>query len=103
METKKPSVKKRDTTCSRYISVEIKRPVWERSSGRCEHTSHEGVRCGSEYQLQYDHTKPLAQGGLTEAGNIRILCRVHNLTEASKMGIGFETTSYFQREKMSIL
>ncbi len=61
--------------------------------------SHEGVRCGSEYQLQYDHAKPLAQGGLTEAGNIRILCRVHNLSEASKMGVGFETTSYFRREK----
>ncbi len=97
METKKQSIKRSEPTCSRYISVQIKKSVWERSSGRCEHVSPEGVRCGSEYQLQYDHIKPLAHGGITEACNLRMLCRVHNLSEASKMGIGYETTSHLRR------
>jgi len=98
-KSNKLDIKKPNSTCSRYIPVEIKRMVWERSSGQCEHISHEGVRCGSEYQLQYDHVKPLTQGGCTEASNMRMLCRVHNVSEASRMGIGFETTSYFQRAK----
>ncbi len=82
--------KQSNITRSRYIPVQIKQEVWHRSRGRCEYVSFEGIRCESTYQLQYDHIQPLALRGFTKLSDIRHLCRVHNLHEASRLGIGGE-------------
>lgn len=63
---------------SRYISRKIKQDVLIRSRGRCEHLHPDGQRCGSSFQLQFDHVSPFSKGGKSEFDNIQILCRVHN-------------------------
>lgn len=85
---------------SRYIPANFKRIIFSRAEGKCEYVhSVTGVRCNSTYQLEYDHIQPIALGGKTELGNIRLCCRSCNTYAAWSMGIGFETTSYFSMNK----
>jgi len=49
------------------IPPEIRGAVFERDGGRC-------VKCGSNFDLQYDHVLPVARGGATTVGNLQILC-----------------------------
>jgi hypothetical protein len=63
---------------SRRIPSAIRRKIWRRDHGRC---THEG--CGSRYAVQVDHVQPYALGGSsTDPGNLRLLCRQHNLHRA---------------------
>ena len=70
---------------SRRIPAAIKRFVWERDGGRCAYAAEDGRRCESREFLEYDHIKPWALGGPSDdAGNIRLLCRPHNLRLAKR-------------------
>lgn len=70
----KPCVKR-----GRYISAQVKRIVFQRAAGRCEHLHQEsGKRCDSRHQLEFDHRKAFSQGGSNEETNIFLLCRAHN-------------------------
>jgi hypothetical protein len=72
----------------RYISLNIKRRLQQRSGGCCEYQDPQSKRqCGSKYQLQIDHIKPWSQGGSDEFHNLRILCRTHNNLAAEEKGI----------------
>lgn len=51
----------------RYISKALKHQVWQRDKGAC-------TQCGGQRNVQFDHIKPIALGGLTEARNLRLLC-----------------------------
>ncbi|MGZ3696929.1 MAG: HNH endonuclease [Bdellovibrionota bacterium] len=62
---------------TRYISAKDRRALETRSGGQCEY-EHSGVRCLSKFALQIDHVMPYGQGGKSELGNLRILCRQHN-------------------------
>jgi 5-methylcytosine-specific restriction endonuclease McrA len=66
----------------RYIPSALKRAVWHRDQGRCAFQSKNGRRCGSRFALEIDHRTPLALGGKTELGNLRLLCRSHNSYQA---------------------
>lgn len=66
----------------RFISTTLKRSVWKRDQGQCSYQSKEGKKCGSRFALEIDHILPLALGGLTEATNLRLLCRAHNQQQA---------------------
>lgn len=55
------------TSNSRYITNSDKREVYKQSNGVCEN-------CGSLFLVQYDHLKPFALGGKSEASNLRLLC-----------------------------
>ena len=63
---------------SRYISRDIKRFVFKRAQGRCEHIHASGERCSSRFQTQFDHVIPFSKGGPSTFQNIQLLCRVHN-------------------------
>jgi hypothetical protein len=80
---------------SRYISAPIRRHLYQRASGCCEHRDQNGVRCSSRYQLEFDHIVPFALNGSNETENIRVVCSRHNSYLASQKNIGLETTSYF--------
>ena len=72
-----------------YISKHIQRSLTQKAQHQCEFesaTTHK--RCGSQSQLQMDHIQPLAKNGSNDVSNLRILCRVHNLLEAQKLGLG---------------
>ncbi len=63
---------------SRYIPAEVRRQVWLRDGGRCVWPTSDGGVCGSTHRLQYDHIVPVARGGRSTVGNIRIACALHN-------------------------
>ncbi len=64
-------------TPRRAPTAAIKRAVWARDGGRCTY-SHGGRRCTSRYALEFDHIRPWALGGETNAENLRLRCRAHN-------------------------
>jgi hypothetical protein len=63
---------------SRYIRREVKRHVLERANQACEYTHPNGKKCGSRFQLQFDHIQAFCKGGTSDLKNIQVLCRVHN-------------------------
>jgi len=69
----------------REIPARMRRQVWERDAGRCSFRSADGHRCGETRALEFDHIRPLALGGATEPGNLRLLCRAHNQFEAERV------------------
>ncbi len=80
---------------SRYIPASIRRIVYQRAHGCCEHVE-QGVRCNSRYQLEIDHCNvPFALGGTHELNNLRMVCSRHNAYSASQQNLGLELTSYF--------
>lgn len=78
----------------RYIPALIKETVSLRDGGRCTFIGTDGRRCNTKRCLEYDHINPLALGGQTEIGNIRLLCRCHNVLEAERK-LGWEFMQRF--------
>jgi 5-methylcytosine-specific restriction endonuclease McrA len=69
---------------SRHVPAEVRREAWARDGGRCTFTSDTGQRCAETRDLEYDHIDPYARDGPATAGNVRLLCRVHNQYEAER-------------------
>ena len=63
---------------SDHVPAHVKREVMQRDGGKCS-------LCGSRWQLQFDHVTPLARGGQSTAGNLRILCQACNQREAERV------------------
>lgn len=64
-------------TSSRHIPAQVKRYVYQRDGGRCR-------RCGSRFDLQYDHIYPYSKGGGNNANNIQLLCGRCNRKKGAK-------------------
>lgn len=62
----------------RHIPAHVRRAVWARDGGCCRWPLASGGICGSRLRLQLDHVVPLARGGPSTVGNLRVLCAVHN-------------------------
>ena len=61
----------------------IQRTLFTRAQNQCEYVDPKTKkRCSSQTNLQCDHVYPRAWGGPHETGNLRILCRTHNLASA---------------------
>jgi hypothetical protein len=61
------------------ISISVKRVVWTRDQGKCQHFNPTtGKKCGSPYLLEIDHIKRVRNGGDNDPNNLRILCHSHN-------------------------
>jgi hypothetical protein len=70
------------------LSLTIRRAVFEKAQHCCEYTHPlTGKRCGSEFQLQIDHVRPLACGGSDEIKNLRALRGLCNRREAQRWGL----------------
>jgi hypothetical protein len=69
----------------RYVPDRVKNAVWDRDGGRCTFVDASGRRCESRTRLEFDHGTPLARGGLSTAGNLRLRCRTHNQYEARRV------------------
>jgi 5-methylcytosine-specific restriction endonuclease McrA len=67
--TKKVHVSKNPRT----ISPTIKREIFKRAGGKCEHPG-----CQAIHYLEYDHRTPVALGGGNNKENIRLVCKAHN-------------------------
>ncbi len=73
-------------TSSRRIPLRVQDEVWRRDSGRCAYLGAGGVACGERAWLEFDHITPWSRGGRSDdPGNIRLLCRSHNGSEARRV------------------
>jgi 5-methylcytosine-specific restriction endonuclease McrA len=73
----RPSTQTQDTN-SRYIPTRVRAAVWKRDRARCTFVSESGHQCAATKDLEFDHIVPLALGGATSAGNLRLRCHAHN-------------------------
>lgn len=64
------------------FSTAVKRLAWQKAQSQCEYVSPAGHRCEARHHLEFDHRKPVALGGASHAGNVRVLCREHNVFQA---------------------
>ena len=86
-QTNRPHAQAREAATD-AIPNRVKREVFERDGGVCCFVgeSHLGSRrCGSTYQLEYDHVVPRALGGASTVDNLRLLCRNHNQRAAERV------------------
>jgi len=75
---------------SRHIPDHVKRAVLERDGGACTYVSPDGRRCGSTWQIEFDHRVEFGRGGEATVQNVRLLCRPHNQFVAERTyGPGF--------------
>ena len=75
---------------SRRVPAAVKRMVWTRDGGRCAFVGADG-RCIEVGFLEFHHVVPFASGGATDAGNIQLRCRAHNVYEATLFEQSSET------------
>jgi hypothetical protein len=68
----------------RYVPAAVKRAVWERDQRRCTWPMGDGKVCGSTHRLEFDHDLEVALGGKPVTGDIRLLCKGHNLMKAEQ-------------------
>lgn len=81
-----PEITTSDNAGRRPLPVNIRRLVFQRAEGRCEYRNpHTGKTCGSRFQTQVDHIKPVALGGTNAVENLRLLCRAHNAWTAEEI------------------
>jgi hypothetical protein len=81
----------------RHIPAEVRREVWARDQGRCQHPLDAGGICGSAVRLEIDHVLPVVLGGgASVAAELRLACRVHNL-EAGWEALGGAVMSSARR------
>jgi len=74
----------------RYVPSHVKEQVWERDGGACAYVGSSGRRCGSRWQVEFDHIDGVARGGEATVDGMRCLCRAHNQLEAERLyGAGF--------------
>jgi 5-methylcytosine-specific restriction endonuclease McrA len=74
----------------RHIPAAVKRAVLERDHGQCTFVGKTGRRCEARTRLELDHIEPIARGGESTAGNLRLRCRAHNQYAAEcTFGTGF--------------
>jgi hypothetical protein len=66
----------------RYVPAAVKRAVWKRDKGRCTWPMGDGAICGATHRLEFDHDLEVAFGGKPTVGNVRLLCKSHNLMKA---------------------
>jgi len=73
-----------NNTRTRHIPQRIKDEVYRRDGGRCSFRGRDGKRCGSRWNLQYDHIVPYGKGGDNSPENLRLLCAEHNQLMAER-------------------
>ncbi len=99
-EKKKGIVKKprasppRPPASTRHIPAEVKRAVWARDGRCCQWQLASGGVCGSTTRLELDHIVPLARGGASTVGNLRVICGFHNQL-AARQAFGEEWMDRF--------
>jgi hypothetical protein len=68
----------------RYVPAAVKRAVWRRDRARCTWPMGDGEVCGATHRLEFDHDLEVALGGKPTLGNVRLLCKGHNLMKAEQ-------------------
>ncbi|MEQ8981023.1 MAG: hypothetical protein RL846_23965, partial [Deltaproteobacteria bacterium] len=64
------------------VPVATRRAVVERDGAQCTYVSPDGRRCSERSNLEFDHVGGRALGAKSVVGELRLLCRAHNLHAA---------------------
>ena len=67
-----------------YCTQKLRDKVHVRDGGRCTFVSADGARCSETHDVEVHHVQAFGRGGGHEAGNLRLLCRRHNVYEAER-------------------
>ena len=67
-----------------HIPAHVQREVWARDEGQCTFRNAEGMRCPARSDLEYEHIRPVAQGGRSDSTNVTLHCRAHNQLAAER-------------------
>lgn len=78
LRTASPTPEVTSASERRAIPAATRRQVWQRDQGKCKFRSPQGRSCGSRWQVQIDHIRPVARGGGNDPSNLRLLCAQHN-------------------------
>jgi 5-methylcytosine-specific restriction endonuclease McrA len=76
--------RRRGTQNPRHIPAAVRRLVWERDGGRCTFVGENDHSCEARSRLEFDHIVPVARGGQSTPGNLRLRCRAHNQMAAER-------------------
>lgn len=80
-----PKVAGPNATKRKPIKLAVKRTLWSRAEGCCEHIDPKtSKRCCEKFALEEDHVQPFALGGSDDLDNLQLLCRAHNSRRAIK-------------------
>lgn len=83
-----------------HIPMRVQRTVWSRDEQCCQWRLQNGQICGSRHRCQIDHRNPVARGGKSNLGNLRLLCQMHNLqAEREAFGDAFVDRAIERRGK----
>ncbi|MEQ8570585.1 MAG: hypothetical protein RMA76_36980 [Deltaproteobacteria bacterium] len=66
-----------------YVPAATRRAVVERDGAQCTYVSPGGRRCSERSNLEFDHVGGRALGAKSVVGELRLLCRAHNLHAAN--------------------
>jgi hypothetical protein len=81
-----------------YIPAAIRRVVWRRDHARCTWPMGDGKLCGATHRLELDHDLEMALGGKSTIGNMRLLCKAHNLMKAEQH-LGRDFMAKFRKDR----
>lgn len=76
---------------NRHIPAATRDEIFVRDEQQCTYVGATGRRCESKQALQIDHVRPVARGGASTIGNLRLLCAYHNRLEAERLGLARTT------------
>ena len=87
MQSEKPTRKSsKPSKNQRYIPRKVKEQIYVIAKGRCQFVSKlTGKRCECRSNLQYDHIRPISEGGESTVDNLRLYCFQHNQRAWIKM------------------
>ncbi|MEQ9495901.1 MAG: hypothetical protein RIT81_03560 [Deltaproteobacteria bacterium] len=68
-----------------YVPAATRRAVVERDGAQCTYVSPDGRRCSERSNLEFDHVGGRALGAKSVVGELRLLCRAHNLHAANEV------------------
>jgi hypothetical protein len=60
----------------------------------------DGKVCGARHRLEFDHDLEVALGGRPTIGNIRLLCKSHNLLKAEQH-LGRAFMAKFRKDRLA--
>lgn len=71
---------------SKYKRAEIDRQRKKIFATLSNRYGHLCAQCGSTFELQIDHIRPIARGGSNDLNNLQLLCRSCNSRKGAKYG-----------------
>jgi hypothetical protein len=81
---KRPRSEPRPSADPEHVPAHVRREVWKRDGGRCQHPVDSGGICGSTLRVELHHVTSRHRGGPPTAENLTTLCGFHHDAETRR-------------------